>query len=91
MTNRSLCSQCNKIKNSIEFRGKLFCYPCYDEIVCFFCDPPALLDECQGHSIKKNPSNRFMTNKEFTDGIRFEYESERHLPPGSRPAHVRRK
>lgn len=73
------------------YESEPMCGKCYHSLICVYCDPPLVLSKCNGHSIGRNPNNRFMKDKEFIDGMRFEYESERHLPPGTRPRHVRSK
>lgn len=64
------------------YESTTMCGKCYHSMICAYCDPPRVLAKCNGHSIEKNPSNRFMKDKEFVNGMRFEYESDRHLKPG---------
>jgi hypothetical protein len=87
-----ICTLCKKDiqKNKVPYfyESSVLCSKCYYSTMCVYCDPHVPLAKCNGHSFQRNPNNRFMKDKQFTDGIRFEYESERHLPPGSRPKHV---
>lgn len=92
MTNVYTCVVCNteiKVNRTPYFyQSKTLCAKCYYGTMCVYCNPHVPLAECNGHDISKNPINRFMKDKEFTDGIKFEYESERHLQPGARPTHA---
>jgi hypothetical protein len=92
--NNHICVLCSKTLREghtpYYYESKILCATCYFNTMCVYCNPHVPLVDCDGHAIQKNPSNRFMNDKEFVDGMRFEYESERHLPPGSvRPAHDR--
>ena len=42
--------------------------------LCRYCDPPVPHEKCPGHSIGPNKENRFMKDKEFVAGSRFELE-----------------
>jgi hypothetical protein len=93
--NSHICVLCNnRLKEGrgpYFYNSQIYCATCYHNTMCVYCNPHLPLAECNGHTIEKNPSNRFMKDKEFVAGMRFEYESDRHLPPGSRPRHVRSK
>jgi hypothetical protein len=56
------------------------CAPCFFEYYCQFCDPPVLNTLCKGHEVTQVKINRFATDKEFTDNIRFEFESGNDVP-----------
>jgi len=87
------CTTCGKLCTdrfndpSIYFyEANPFCGRCYHSMVCVYCDPPVVLAKCEGHGIQKNPNNRFMRDKEFLDGMRFEVEGG--APKEARPLHV---
>lgn len=54
--------------------SKYYCKPCADKRICRLCDPPVPHEECTGHSFSKTNVNRFMQDKTFVDGARFELE-----------------
>jgi hypothetical protein len=85
------CSNRFRDKQVFYYEGTTMCGKCYHTMICSYCDKPTLLSKCDGHAITKNPNNRFMKDKEFVAGMRFEYESNRHLDVPGRPVHVRHK
>ena len=91
MNNPHVCIICNtEIKaNRVPYfyESKILCAKCYYGTMCIYCNPHVPLADCNGHSFRKTP-NRFMKDKEFVDGIRFEYESDRHLKGIGRPVHA---
>ena len=76
-----ICKGCNKpIIGTIYTHyptsgsGDYYCKDCTGPAVCKYCDPPLLERDCPGHSISRNTENRFMANKEFVAGSRFEMD-----------------
>jgi hypothetical protein len=70
------CDMCHKpIMGSIyAIESKTMCGHCYSELSCRYCDPPLLEDNCPGHNVSRTTENRFMADKEFVSGSRFELE-----------------
>lgn len=71
-----ICQWCKrKVHKVIVINEERICAACYYEKFCLFCDPPKLITLCKGHDITQARINRFATDREFTDNIRFEFES----------------
>jgi len=83
MENQELhCFWCKtKVDRLITINNEKICTECLTKHVCMFCDPPVLNTICPGHEVLQSQINRFATDKEFTDNMRFEYESGNAIGP----------
>lgn len=73
-----VCPDCKEVITgklvAIERFSVYYCKPCASKRLCNLCDPPVLHENCPGHSFSKTGTNRFMQDKSFVDGARFELE-----------------
>lgn len=75
------CQWCKKkVNRLIQLEVDKICVEC-SKNVCMFCEPPVLNNLCPGHEVLQSQINRFASDQEFTENIRFEYESGNAIGP----------